>query len=99
MNSSVTLLSETSVMSSSCLAISESSRSNGPLKLLSDSEKTAGSAASATAASSTPATLGDGGTRDQFSSDLPIGLGGCVLGGEGVQRRSGHRGIRKLHGA
>src|SRR4051795_4903495 len=99
MNSSVTLLSDTSVISSSCLAISDSSKSNGPLKLLSDSEKTAGSTASVSAASSTPAGLGDGATGDQFSCDLPIGLGGGVLGGEGVQRRAGDRGVRKLHGA
>src|SRR4051795_2500032 len=99
MNSSVTLLSDTSVISSSCLAISDSSRSKGPLKLLSDSEKTAGWAASVSAASSTPAGLGDGATGDQFSRDLPIGLGGGVLGGEGVQRRAGDRGIRELHRA
>src|ERR1700712_1471069 len=94
MNSSVTALSEISVMSSSRFEISESSRSNGPLKLLSDSENPVDS--------STPtrsATLGDGTTEDQLSGDRAIRLGGGVVGGEDVQRSAGDGGVWELHGA
>src|SRR5918994_6273515 len=50
MNSSVTAESETSVMSSSCFAMSESSRSNGPSKFVSATRKP-GADASATPSS------------------------------------------------
>src|SRR5258705_13527438 len=97
MNSSVTALNETSVMSSSCLVMSESSRSNGPLKLLSVSEKPALSA-ERTALCSTAAS-GDGATNDQLSRELAVLVGGVVIGGEGRDRHVGDRRIRELHGA
>ena len=90
MNYSVTVLSETSVMSSSRFEISERSRSNGPLKLLKLSEKPTGADAASVASpamtSSALATLGDGATDDQLSGHRAIRLGGGMIGGEGIQR-------------
>src|SRR5580693_5273617 len=59
MNSSVTRLSETSVMSISCFEMSDRRRSNGPLKLLRLTEKPAGSSVRP-AASATPAAAATG---------------------------------------
>src|SRR5690554_3730399 len=97
MNSVVTMLSDTSVMSSSCLEIRESSRSNGPSKLPSLTENPAASGTAA-ASGSTDApgsigtwawlcsaadtALGDCATHDQLSSELTVGLGCGMLRGE-----------------
>src|SRR3954470_10893013 len=103
MNSSVTRLSEISVMSSSCFEISESKRSNGPSNSPSATRKVAGSAAGTTAvaaaAGSLGAGLGDGATRDQFPRQLAIGLGGRMLRSELGDRGARDRGVRKLHRA
>src|SRR5680860_1802970 len=88
MNSSVTRLSEMSVMSSSCLLINESSRSNGPSKLPRATEN-AGAAAA----------LGDGATDDQFPRDLHVGLGRGVLRRKLGDRNACDAGIRELHRA
>src|SRR5690554_1407548 len=111
MNSPVTMLSDTSVMSISCLEISESSRSNGPSKLLSVTENFAASwlaaeaaadgssADDASVASTAGTALGDCATDDQLSSELTVGLGRRVLRGELGDRGGGDGGIRELHGA
>src|SRR5690606_13885399 len=91
MNSVVTVLSDTSVMSSSCLEIRESSRSNGPSKLPRVTENvtasgTAGAVSSADDAawvgSAAVTALGDCATDDQLSSELTVGLRRRVLRGE-----------------
>src|SRR6188768_1728254 len=100
MNSPVTIESETSVMSSSCLPIRVSSRSNGPSKFSSRTENVAFSTAPSTA--SPPAessALGDGATVDQLSSEPAVSLRGGVVGGELDDRGSRDAGIRELHGA
>src|SRR6187402_3544089 len=94
MNSPVTALSETSVMSSSCFAISDSSRSNGPSKLPRETENPA---LSSCAESTTR--LGDCATGDQLSGELAVRLRGRVVGSELGDRTAGHAGIRELHGA
>src|SRR5690554_764377 len=114
MNSLVTILRETSVMSSSCLEISESSRSNGPSKLprLTENPAVSGTPAasvSTTAPDSTDSSgwlcsvavtaLGDCATHDQLSGELTIGLGCGMLRGELGDRRCGDGCIRELHGA
>src|SRR6478736_9505541 len=98
MNSSVTFDSETSVMSSSCLAMSESSRSNGPSKFV-RATRNAGSPAvpeaSVCVASTWPAS-GDGATEDQLPGQLPVRLRRLVLGGEARDGRRGDRRVGKL---
>ena len=80
MNSAVTALSETSVMSISCFVMSESNRSNGPSKLLrltekpDDSTGSAGSRGSTLGCPNSAATLRDGATGDQLSGQLAIGV-------------------------
>src|SRR6478736_8685926 len=101
MNSSVTFDSETSVMSSSCLAMSESSRSNGRSKFV-RATRNAGSPAvpeaSVCVASTWPAS-GDRATEDQLPGQLAVRLRGLVLGGERGDRRRGDGRIGELHGA
>src|SRR5690554_3663275 len=100
MNSVVTRLSDTSVMSSSCLPIRLSSRSNGPSKPPTATwNPPADAAGSPSAPSATVMALGDGATEDQLASELAVCLRRRVLGGELGDRRRGDRGIRKLDGA
>src|SRR6185312_1362568 len=96
MNSSVTLLSDTSVMSSSCLPMSDRSRSNGPLKLL---RLTENPCASISGSATVIAALGRSATSYQLSRELAVGLGRGVIRRERRDRRSGDARIRKLHGA
>src|SRR4051794_23572555 len=101
MNSSVMRDSETSVMSSSCLAMRVSSRSNGPAKLPSETENPDASAfGSASARASASATgLGGRATGDQFSRELTICRSGRVVGGKRRDGGTCDTGIRELHGA
>src|SRR5690554_3156480 len=114
MNSVVTMLSDTSVMSSSCLEISESSRSNGPSKLPRLTENTAASGTPATSDSADApdstdtsgwlcsvavTALGDGATHDQLSGELTVRLGGGMLRSELGDRGSCDGCVGKLHGA
>src|SRR5664279_3371274 len=93
MNSSVILDSETSVMSSSCLVISESNRSNGPVKLLSETAKPgAGDWASSRS-------LGGGATGDQLSRHLTVGVCRGMIGGKGRYRCPGDAGVREFDSA
>src|SRR6185312_12544997 len=96
MNSSVTRLNEISVMSSSCLPMSESRRSNGPLKLL---RLTENPEVSASPSATVIAALGRRATGYQLSRELTVGLGCGVLWREGRDRSAGDAGIRELHGA
>src|SRR3954470_6477130 len=96
MNSSVTRLREISVMSSSCLVISDRSRSNGPSKSPSETRKPTDS--SAPAAPSGFAVSGDGATEHQFPRQLTVRLRGLVLRRE-LRDRGGRDGrIGELHG-
>src|SRR6188508_1444665 len=109
MNSSVTAESDTSVMSISCFAISESSRSNGPSKFESATRNPvsaasaapfpAGAVAPVAPSPETGTASGDRATEDQLPCELPIGLRGLVLGGELGDRGRRDRGIGELHGA
>src|SRR5690606_5114562 len=103
MNSLVTLLSDTSVMSSSCFEMRFSSRSNGPSKFDSETRKPAsvlGVAEPADAAVSTSIEpSGDGATGDQLPRQSQVGLGGCVLRRELGDGNTRHRGVGELHGA
>src|SRR6185312_658178 len=98
MNSSVTLLSDTSVMSSSCFPMSESRRSKGPLKLLRLTEKPE-TAASLSASATTTAALGRCATGYQLSGELAVGIRCGVIGREAGDRRASDAGIRELDGA
>src|SRR5690606_3135547 len=106
MNSLVTMLSDTSVMSSSCFEISESSRSNGPSKLPRLTEKPAASGTATSGSTDAPGSvegsvtaLGDCATHDQLSGELTVSLGGGVLRRELGDRRGGDGCVRELHGA
>src|SRR6186713_1105249 len=92
MNSSVIALSETSVMSSSCLAMSESSRSNGPLKLLRLTRNPASLSSSATGS-------GGSATIDQLSRELPVRLGRRVVRSEGRDGGASDVRVGELHRA
>src|ERR1700744_765431 len=114
MNSSVTLLSDTSVMSISCLEMRVSRRSNGPLKwgrLTENPPSDSGTASSPAgdvsprsdrlgfSPSNSAAALRDGATGDQLSRQLPIGLRRGMLGGKCCERFAGDTRIREFHGA
>src|SRR5690606_35183190 len=107
MNSLVTLLNDTSVMSSSCLEIRFSSRSNGPSKFVSETRNPAlsrtDSTGSGTGLSSSESTAtagtssGDGATGDQLPRQWQVCLGGCVLRRELGDGHPRHGGVRELH--
>src|SRR5690349_5331758 len=94
MNSFVTALSETSVMSISCFEMRFNSRSNGPSKFdsetrnpASDSADGVSDAAAVTSSDSTDASVsgvssGDGATGDQLPRQPQVRLGGGVLRSE-----------------
>src|SRR4051812_31901337 len=93
MNSSVTRASATSVMSSLCLAIRPSSRSNGPLKLSRWTSKPADPLGAGAAGAS-----GGVATGDELTGELAVrdraGVRGRVRG-DGL---GGHRRVGELHG-
>src|ERR1700749_159857 len=106
MNSSVTLLSDTSVMSSSCFEMSERSKSKGPLKLERLTENPASASASVPASdrlrfspSNSADGLRDGATGDQFSRQLPIGIRGGMVRSKGSQRFTSNTRIGELYRA
>src|SRR5690606_30262284 len=107
MNSSVTCARATSVMSRRCLAISESSRSNGPSKFSSvTANSPSGRDPAAVASASDAATAPDSGMAfsggvaagDQFASETAVGLGPRVVGGVGGDGLGRDGCVRELHG-
>ncbi len=88
MNSLVTALRDTSVMSISCFEMRFSSRSKGPSKFDSETRKPAVSADAESPCALLGATrrqvfsLGDGATGDQLPRQPQVRLSGGVLGGE-----------------
>src|SRR4030095_10921360 len=106
MNSSVTAESDSSVMSNSCLAMSESSRSNGPSKFdsatrnpVSAAPLPAGPLAPPAPSTETGRASGDRATEDQLPRELPVRLRRLVLRGELGDRGRRDRGVGELHGA
>src|SRR5699024_3033211 len=89
MKSSVTTANATSVTSILCAAISESSRSKGPVKFSSRTSKAGGAAA----------VSGDVTTVDELPRQLPVVVRTRMVGGEGGDRFGGHGGIGELHRA
>src|SRR3546814_2302183 len=90
MNSSVTALSATSVMSSSRWEMRVSNRSNGPSKTGRETRKRPSSVGAASS--------GDGATGDQLPGQAEVRLGGSVLGGELGDRHARDGGVGELHG-
>src|ERR671913_2090225 len=103
MNSSVTAESETSVMSSSCFAMSESSRSNGPSKLVRATRKPAADASAPPSpvrrSSEAGSASGDRATEDQLPRELPVRLRRLVVGRELGDGRRRDGGVGELDGA
>src|SRR5918994_1875343 len=109
MNSSVTADSVTSVMSSSCFAMSESSRSKGPSKFDSATRNPVPDAAGAPCATGTVASeacspgtgsaSGDRATEDQLPRELPVRLRRLVVGRELGDGRRRDGGVGELDGA
>src|SRR5690606_36636801 len=93
MNWSVTTASATSVTSSWCLAISESSRSKGPEKFSRVTSNRPLLAGRASAAS------GGCTAGDELACELLVGVGTGVVRGVGEDRLGGDRGVGELHGA
>src|SRR5680860_1509840 len=95
MKSSVTRARATSVMSSWCLEISPSSRSNGPLKFSSRTSKgTVPGAGAVLTADSGCVTTGD-----QLAGQLAVRVGPGAGRGVAGDRLGRHGGVRELHGA
>src|SRR5690625_54427 len=100
MKSSVTTANATSVTSILCLAISDSSRSNGPEKF---SRRTSNPGrvipGAAVALASGSLRSGDVATVDQLAGQLAVVVGTGVIRRIGGDRLSGHRSIGELHRA
>src|SRR5690606_38755130 len=103
MNSSVTWARATSVMSSLCLAMSDSSRSKGPEKfsrVTANGVRPGGVAASAAGCwEGAAAGSGDVTAGDELTGEPPVGLGPRVPGGVAGDRLGGDSGVRELDGA
>src|SRR6476661_10837155 len=110
MNSSVTFARAISVMSSLCLLMSPSSRSNGPentsrctsngapplRRVMTPPGVTCPADGPSTAVAASVTSSGRPTTGDQLSGQLPVRRGGAVRGGVGGDRLGGERGVGEL---